>query len=44
MADSESSKKITVTVKTPKEKQEIEIAPDCGVKEVIWNILLSPST
>merc|ERR1712226_1805543 len=33
MADEEKSALIKVTVKTPKEKQEIEINADAGVKE-----------
>lgn len=33
MADEESPR-ITVTVKTPKEKHDVEINPDAGVREV----------
>ena len=32
--DSESKKKITVTVKTPKEKENFEVDEDIGVKAV----------
>lgn len=40
MAESgeETERKITVTVKTPKEKQEIEVEGDATVKEVISEI------
>lgn len=30
----DSSKKITITVKTPKEKQQIEISEDADIKDV----------
>lgn len=31
---SDSAKKITITVKTPKEKQQIEVAEDADIKDV----------
>lgn len=34
MAEEESSKAMKITVKTPKEKQEIEIGSNAHVKEV----------
>lgn len=36
MAESlrDSAKKITITVKTPKEKQQIEISEDADIKDV----------
>lgn len=35
MADSmDSGKKITITVKTPKEKQQIEVSEDADIKDV----------
>lgn len=36
----ESSKKITVTVKTPKEKQLVEIEEDASIKDVSFSWVL----
>lgn len=33
----DSGKKITITVKTPKEKQQIEISEDADIKDVSVN-------
>jgi len=35
MADEEKQNKIKVVVKTPKEKETVEIAPDATIKEVL---------
>lgn len=37
MAESGSEKKITITVKTPKEKQTIEVDENAEIKDVSFN-------
>lgn len=34
MAEGQEAKKITITVKTPKEKQQVEIEEDADIKKV----------
>lgn len=34
MAEGQEGKKITITVKTPKEKQQVEIEEDADIKKV----------
>lgn len=43
MAEEETCKMVKITVKTPKEKQDIEIDMNAHVKEVIANSWRSPT-